>query len=158
VGVDRFAIKRSEGSAQTIFVDERTRYRQGQQEIQLEDLKQGDRAMVRGRPNANKDFVTATARRMTDQEVQRFQDAGERAFGEIVSIDKNQIKLRNPRQGERTLVVNDQTEFLKQGQPITLKDLKVGDRIFALGIESQGQFVATRITSRQFRGPGQREH
>jgi hypothetical protein len=154
VGVDRFEIKRLDGSTQTIFVDAQSRYRQGEQEIQLEDLKAGDRVMVRGRPDTNKDFVAAVVRRMTDEELQRFQNAGERTFGEIVSIDKNQIKVRNPRQGERTVVVNDQTEFLKQGQPITLKDLKVGDRIFALGKETQGQFVATRVLTGQFRGPG----
>jgi hypothetical protein len=53
--------------------------------------------------------------------------------------------VRNRFQGERTIVINDQTTFTKQGQAITLKDLKVGDRIFATGKEVQGQFVATQI-------------
>jgi len=44
---------------------------------------------------------------------------------------------------------------MKDGQPIALKDLKVGDRIFAVGSESQGQFLATRVMTGQFR-PGQR--
>ena len=65
--------------------------------------------------------------RVTDQEMQRF--GGNRAFGEITSIDGNQIKVRNPRQGDKTIVVNDQTVFMKDGQPITLKDLKAGDRV-----------------------------
>jgi Cu/Ag efflux protein CusF len=53
--------------------------------------------------------------------------------------------VRNRFQGEMTIVVNDQTTFTKQGQAITLKDLKVGDRIFAVGKEEKGQFVATQI-------------
>jgi hypothetical protein len=156
VGVDRFEIKKMDGSTQTVMVDEHTRYRQGQQDIQLEDLKPGDRVFIRGQANSSKEFVAENVRRITAEEVQRFQNAGERVFGAIVSIDKNELKVSNPRQGERIVVVNDQTQFMKDGQPIALKDLKVGDRIFAVGNETQGQFLATRVMTGQFRGPGQR--
>lgn len=155
VGVDRFEIKKTDGSTQTVMVNEQTHYRQGQQDIQLEDLKAGDHVFVRGQANANNEFVAVNVRRITDEEMQRFQNAGERVFGAIVSIDKNQIKVSNPRQGERIVLVNDQTQFMKEGQAIALKDLKVGDRIFAMGKEDQGQFVATRIMTGQFRGMGQ---
>ncbi len=155
VGVDRFNIKKLDGSTQTILVNDQTRYQEGQQQIQLEDLKPGDRAMVRGKLNDDQQFVAVQVRRVTDEEIQRFQNAGERAFGQILSIDKNQIKVRNSRQGDKTIVVNDQTQFLKDGQPIGLKDLKPGDRIFALGKETQGQFVATRVVTGQFRRQGQ---
>ena len=97
--------------------------------------------------------MAENVRRITAEEMQRFQNAGERVFGAIVSIDKNQLKVNNPRQGERIVTVNDQTQFMKDGQPIALKDLKVGDRIFAMGRENQGQFLATRIMTGQF-GPG----
>ena len=156
VGVDRFEIKKMDGSTQTVMVDEHTRYRQGQQDIQLEDLKPGDQVSIRGQANSNKEFVAEAVRRVTADEIQRFQNAGERVFGAIVSIDKNQLKVSNPRQGERIVLVNDQTQFMKDGQPIALKELKVGDRIFAAGKETQGQFLATRVMTGQFRGPGQR--
>jgi hypothetical protein len=156
VGVDRFEIKKTDGSTQTVMVDERTHYRQAQQDIQLEDLKPGDRVFIRGQANSSNQFVAEAVRRVTDEEVQRFQNAGERVFGEIVSVDKNQLKVRNPRQGEKIVLVNEQTQFMKDGQSIALKDLKAGDRIFALGKETQGQFLATRIVTGQFRGPGQR--
>jgi len=156
VGIDRFEIKKTDGSTQTVMVDEHTRYRQGQQDIQLEDLKPGDQVSVRGQANSNKEFVAEAVRRATADEMQRFQNAGERVFGAIVSIDKNQLKVSNPRQGERIVLVNEQTQFMKDGQPIALKDLKVGDRIFALGKETQGQFLATRVVTGQFRGPGRR--
>jgi len=158
VGVDRFEIKKMDGSAQTIMVDDHTHYRQGQQDIQLEDLKPGDRVFVRGQTNTNKEFVAENVRRITAEEMQRFQNAGERVFGAIVSIDKNQVKVNNPRQGDRTIMVNDQTQFIKDGQPIALKDLKVGDRIFASGSENQGQFVATRIMTGQFRQGWRRDN
>jgi len=156
VGVDRFEIKKTDGSPQTVMVDEHTRYRQGQQDIQLEDLKPGDQVFVRGQANSNKEFVAETVRRITAEEMQRFQNGGERVFGAIVAIDKNQLKVSNPRQGERIVVVNDQTQFIKDGQPIALKDLKVGDPIFAVGNETQGQFLATRVMTGQFQGRGRR--
>jgi hypothetical protein len=156
VGVDRFEIKKTDGSTQTVMVDEHTHYRQGPQDIQLEDLKPGDQVSIRGQANSNKEFVAEAVRRATADEMRRFQNAGERVFGAIESIEKNQLKVSNPRQGERIVLVNEQTQFMKDGQPIVLKDLKVGDRIFALGKETQGQFLATRVVTGQFRGPGQR--
>jgi hypothetical protein len=73
-------------------------------------------------------------------------NAGTRAGGQIVSIDGNQIKVQS-RRGERVIVVNDQTTFSKEGKTITLKDLKVGDRIFATGKEVDGKFVVTEVRS-----------
>jgi hypothetical protein len=80
---------------------------------------------------------------------------GNRAGGEIISISGNQIKV-NGRRGERIIVVNDQTTFSKEGQTITLKDLKVGDRIFAMGKEANGQFVAAEVRSGRPGGGGGR--
>lgn len=145
VGVDRFAVKKFDGTQQTIMVDDKTRYRQGQQEIQLEDLKPGDRVMVRARQDADKQFVAQVVRQITEAEMQRFQSGGARAFGEILSIEGNQLKLRSPWQGERTVLINDQTSFMKEGNPATLQDLKVGERIFVLGKEENGKFTATRV-------------
>ena len=199
VGVDRFEVKAMDGSAHTILVDDQTRYREDQKDIQLEDLKVGDHVMVMGKvspasqagPNApaaggspggssnaaslasspaaattaagaaadQTGFTAATVRRLTAANLERFPigegAAGERVFGEIVSIDNNQLKVRNPRSGDQTVVVADaQTTFLKDDQPIALKDLKVGDRIFAVGKTANGQFTATRIMTGQMRGGG----
>jgi hypothetical protein len=156
VGVDRLEIKRMNGTSQTVMVDDQTRYVEGgreeQKKLALEDLKPGDHVFVQGKTKESKEFVASVVRRITDQEMQRF--SGARTGGEIVSIDGSQIKVRNPRQGEKTVAVNDQTAFVKDGQPITLKDLKVGDRIFVLGQENNGQFVATRVMTGQFRRGG----
>jgi hypothetical protein len=45
---------------------------------------------------------------------------------------------------------------MNDGQPIALKDLKVGDGIFALGRQSQAQFSPTRVVTGQFPGWGRR--
>ena len=157
VGVDRLQIKKADGTEQTVLVNNQTHFRQGrQQELQLEDLKPGDQIMVAGSANENKDFQARMVRRVTQEELARMLKPGEAVFGEIVAVDKGQLKLRNRMQGERVIVVNEQTTFMKEGQPITLKDLRVGDRVFATGKETNGQFIATRVATGQFqRGGGQ---
>lgn len=178
VGVDRFEIKKTDGTTQTVMVNDKTNYRQRQegqqaQELQLEDLKVGDHVFVRGTPNDNKQIVAAGVMRVTAEQFERFQSGGgpggqggpgsgrggfgpggggPRAGGEIVAINGNQIKVQG-RRGERIILVNDQTKFSKQGQSIALKDLKVGDRIFATGKEDNGQFTATEVHS-GFQGGG----
>ncbi len=150
VGVDRIEIRRQDGASQVVMVNDQTHYRQGQQDIQMEDLKPADHVFARGQTNDKKEFVATMVRRVTDEEMQRFQGGGDRTGGQIVAIDGNQIKLQSLRQGERIMVVNDQTTFMKNGQPITLKDLKVGDRIFAMGKVTDGKFVAARVMSGPF--------
>ena len=178
VGVDRFEIKTTDGSTQTVMVNDQTHFRQRQegqqqpQELQLEDLKVGDHVMVRGTPNADKQVVAVGVNRVTAEQFQRFQSfaagggpsgpggpgggqmEGTRAGGEITAIKGNEISVQSPRSGERVIVVNDQTTFNKEGQTVTLKDLKVGDRIFAMGKEVDGKFVATEVHSGRPGGGG----
>ena len=156
---------------------QRVEGQQQPQELALEDLKVGDHVMVRGTPNADKQVVAVAVNRITAEQFQRFQSfggpggpgggpggggnwgpggggpgggggmEGTRAGGEITSIKGNQITVQSRRAGERVIVVNDQTTFNKEGQTVTLKDLKVGDRIFAMGKEVDGKFVATEVHS-----------
>lgn len=160
VGVDRFEVKKMDGSTQTVMVNAQTHYREGRREggkdIQLEDLKAGDRVVLGGQLGDNNAFVATDVRRLTQEEVQRMQQMqAHRAFGQIVAIDGNTFKIQNQRQGERTVVVNEQTTYMKDGQAIALKDLKVGDRIMAVGDEANGQFAANRVmTGTMQRGEG----
>ena len=152
VGVDRFEVKKPDGTTQIVLVNNQTSYMEQQQRFQLEDLKPGDHIAVRGNLNSDKQFVALGVRRVTEEQLQRFQaggdrgpGAGDRIGGDIISIDQNRIVVRNPWQGEKTIAINDQTPFSKEGQTITSKDLKVGDRVFASGKEVQGQFMATQV-------------
>jgi hypothetical protein len=159
VGVDRITVKTADGKDQTVLVGDGTRYREGRQEIQLEDLKPGDHVFVMGRAGSNNEITALTVRRVTEEQMQQF--SGERAFGEIVAIGKNQLTLRSRRQGERVVKIDEQTTFMKDGKPSTFADLKVGDRVMAIGKEANGEFTATRVMSGMmgqgpWRGRGQR--
>ncbi len=156
VGVGQFDIKKNDGSTQTIKVNDSTRYREGQQTIQLEDLKPGDHVFVRGQTGKQKQFTAMTVRRVTEEEMARFQNQGDRAFGQIVSINGNEIKVQNRMQGDQTIEVTDKTTFMKNGQASTLKDLKVGDRVFATGKLENGHLTAERVSSGNMRPRGGR--
>ena len=147
VGVDRITVKSADGKEQTVLVSDQTRYRQGRDEIKLEDLKPGDHVFLMGTAGSNNEITALMVRRVTEQEMQRFGADGDRAFGEITAIGDNQLTLRNPRQGERVVKINEQTTFMKEGKASTLANLKVGDRVMAVGKETNGEFTATRIMS-----------
>jgi len=147
VGVDRLTIKTPDGKEQTVLVNAQTRYGEGRGDIQLEELKPGDRVFVGGSENSNHELTAMMVRRVTGEEMQRFGSGGDRAFGEIVAIEKGQIRLRNRAQGERVVMIDDQTTFMKEGKPSTLADLKVGDRIMAVGKGSGDGFKATQVMS-----------
>ncbi|HEY6293377.1 MAG TPA: DUF5666 domain-containing protein [Terriglobia bacterium] len=78
---------------------------------------------------------------------------GDRAFGRITAISGNQLTVQG-RQGEKVIVVSKDTEFSKDGQPATLQDFKVGDPILASGKETNGQFMANFVVSREMRPGG----
>jgi len=128
--------------------------REGEKALALEDLKPADRVFIRGHAAENKQFVAAMVRRITEEEARRFQ--GLRAFGQITGMDGNEVKIRNPWQGERVITLTDQKTLMREGRPITLKDLKVGDRIAAMGHEVDGKFIAERVMIDKFRrGPNE---
>ena len=79
---------------------------------------------------------------------------GTRAGGEINPSAETKSTCRAAAGAKESIVVNDQTTFNKEGQTIALKDLKVGDRIFAMGKEANGQFVATQVHSGRGGGRG----
>lgn len=160
VGVDRFEVKKMDGSTETVMVSAQTSYREAGKDIQLEDLKPGDHLSLAGESGTN-GFTATHVNRLTEEQVQRMQQMqGHRAFGEITAIDGNTIKVQN-RRGEQTVLINAETTFVKDGQTIALKDLKVGDRIMAIGEESNGQFAAKRVmtgTMQRGEGRGPRPH
>jgi Domain of unknown function (DUF5666) len=164
VGGNQIQLKKSDGTTETVQVNDQTRFRERRQPIKLEDLKAGDHVMIFGTTGDNKQFEARMVARVTQEQMERFENgpggmgtmnAGNRAFGRIESINGNELKVKNPRTGEETIIeVNDQTQFMKQGQSIALSDLKVGDRIFAMGQLSNGKFVADRIMLGGMRGRG----
>jgi len=182
VGVNQLVIKRQNGETATVQVNSETKFLDRGKPIELEDLKPGDHVMVRARdalsesngvespkaaapnpgaaPGANAApaaILAASVSRVPAGPGGPF-NAGAfnapRAFGHITAINGNQLTLQS-RQGERVITVASDAQITKDGQPASLKDLKVGDPVMALGHEENGQFTAIHLVSGQFRHGGQ---
>jgi Domain of unknown function (DUF5666) len=173
VGVNQLVIKRRDGSTTTVQVNSETKFWDRNKPIELEDLKPGDRVMVRAHtsptessgvsapgeaapnPGAAPGATAAPAVILAASVMCVPAGMGggfnaPRAFGRITAINGNQLTVQN-RQGEQLIVVASDAQILKDGQAATLKDFKVGDRVMALGQETNGQFTASRIMSGQIR-------
>jgi len=175
-------IRRQDGQTITVQVNSETKFADRGRPIELEDLKPGDHVMVRSRdalsetngvasPNAATPnpagvpaanaapavILAASIVRAPAGQGGAFNAGGfnaPRAFGRITAINGNQLTVQN-RQGEKVITVASDAQIMKDGQPATLKDFKVGDPVMALGQETDSQFTASRIMSGQFLRGGQ---
>ncbi|GEM_PF-4253470 len=144
VGVDQFQIKGTDGKTITVKMSGHTRFRDGQQEIHLEDIKPDDTVIVMGRTSGPDEMTAFAVRKRAAGQAARMQN-GNRAFGRIVSIQGNEVKVENPFQGQQTVVeVTGQTKFSR----------KVGDGMMAVGQRKDGEFVAQRVFTGNLRGRG----
>jgi len=72
---------------------------------------------------------------------------GPHVGGEVASVDGNTIKVKNPRDdSEDTIVTNDQTEFIVNGEAGSLDDVAVGKFVGAHGeMQDDGSILADRV-------------
>jgi Domain of unknown function (DUF5666) len=159
VGVNQFVAQKPDGSTVTVKVDSQTQLMDQDKPIQLEDLKVGDHVVVRPRASDNgatgggryetgaSTVTAAMVRRVPPGMAAMFE--GDRAFGRITAINGNQITIQG-RQGEKTIVVSNDTQYMKDGQTASLNELKVGDPVMVAGKEANGQFTASRVMTRSF--------
>jgi len=73
-------------------------------------------------------------------------DRGPRVGGEVTAVDGNTIKVDNPRDGEGTIVTNDETEFIVNGEAGRLADVTVGKFVGAHGeMQDDGSILADQV-------------
>lgn len=170
VGVNQFVVQKPDGSTVTVNIDSRTQLTDQNKPIQLEDLKKGDHVIIRSRTpaaaaggsnsgsaaapgaggNAAPSTILAAVVRLVPPGMAEMFE-GDRAFGRITAINGNQITIQS-RQGEKTIVVSNDTQYMKDGESASLHDFKVGDPIMVVGKEANGQFAASRVMTRSFGG------
>lgn len=69
---------------------------------------------------------------------------GPHYMGEIVSIDKDSLKLKT-HDGEVTVALTSDTKFGGKDEAKTVSDFKAGDKVFVGYKEEDGKKVATRV-------------
>lgn len=150
---DSFTLKTMEGSSATVKLTATTRFRKDQQDAKISDFKVGDMVMVRGEKTGDNTFTAAAVISrsgmgmmggMTPEQV-REKMGKEIIAGEIKSIEGLNLAIARPDGQTQTITVDENTSFRKQGESVTLADLKPGDRVFGRGALKDGVFVPSQL-------------
>ena len=146
---DTLTLKTIDERTVTVKLTSDTRFRKDQQDAKLSDFKVGDMVMVRGERTADDTYVAAgvmsrsgmnRAQGMSPDQV-REKMGKEIIAGEIKSIEGLKLTIARPDGQAQTIAVDENTSFRKQGESVTLADLKPGDHVFGRGQLKDGVFV-----------------
>ncbi len=129
------------------------------QQIAAAGIKVGDVINVMGDTDATAKSVNARAVALMDQQTVDQIRAMEANFGKtwlmgkVTSIEGTKITLTGALDSApHTVLADENTEFRKRRDPITLADIQVGDTVRADGAVKDGVFTAANVSV--FGGPG----
>jgi ribosomal protein L21E len=142
-------VKTMDGGSAQVNLSDKTRYRKDRQPAQLSDFKVGDQIMVRGEPAGDNAWTAdvVAARPAGGPGGDAFREAMGKRFivGEIKSINGTQLTIQRPDGVSQTIAVDESTSFKKQGESVTLADLKAGDHVFGRGEVKNDVFVPAEL-------------
>jgi hypothetical protein len=122
------------------------------QQIAASDIKAGDVINVMGETDPTSKSVNARAVALMDQQTVDQIHAMEANFGKtwlmgkVTAIDGTKITLTGTLDSAAHIIVADEnTEFRKRRDPITLADIQVGDTVRADGVVKDGVFTAANV-------------
>lgn len=145
-----FTIKQMDGSTAQVQVSDKTRYRKNRQDAQLSDFKVGDMVIVRGEQKDGvwqADMLAARPAGMGMGGGGAMREGLGKEFivGEVKAINGTQLTIQRPDGVSQDITVDESTSFRKEGQDITLPDIKVGDRVFGRGAMKNNVFVPSTL-------------
>lgn len=144
---DTLTLKTFDERTVTVKLTPETRFRKDQQDAKLSDFKVGDMVMVRGERTSDDTYVAAGVMTRSGSGMggtrQQFREGLGKEFiaGEIKSVDGLKLTIARPDGVTQTIAVDESTSFRKQGESVTLGDLKAGDHVFGRGQIKDGVFV-----------------
>jgi len=133
-----------DGSTAQVQVSDKTRYRKDRQDAHLSDFKVGDSVFVRGEQKDGTwqaDMLAARPAGMGSGNSMRAGLGKEFIIGEVKTINGTNLTILRPDGVSQDITVDESTSFRKDGQDITLPDIKVGDRVFGRGAMKNNVFV-----------------
>ena len=145
--IDAHAItlKTRDGQTAQVAIDDKTQYRKGREAAILADFKVGDMVFVRGEKTGENAWQAAVvgARGQGAGSGGNFAEGMGKRFisGEIKSIDGTQLTILRLDGVTQKISVDEDTSFRKNGESVTLADLKPGDHVFGRGEIKNGAFV-----------------
>ena len=79
-------------------------------------------------------------------------EGGHDARGVVTSVDAHELTLKTA-QGEEKFILTPETQFVKDGSPATLQDLKASDRVVVHAKKKAGGFEAFKVQFRSAATP-----
>ena len=122
------------------------------EQIKPADIKVGDAIMAPGEVNSSSRTLSATAiillNPLTAQRMQRMAaDYGKTwLMGRVTEIEGMKVRVMGSQDhAQHSFVVNENTDFREQRNPITLADIKSGDMVRVQGSSSGDTFTASSV-------------
>ncbi len=122
------------------------------QQIKASDIKVGDAIVAMGDNDATAKSVSATHIVQLDPDTVKHMQEMTANFGKtwlsgkVTAINQTTITLTGTLdKAAHTVVVDENTAFRRQRDPLTLADIQVGDNIGVLGAVNNGVFTATAV-------------
>jgi Cu/Ag efflux protein CusF len=151
---DEMTIRLSSGDLAHIKLTDNTRYVRNREPAKLSDFKVGDAVVVRGeRAGENTWTAHLVASRSEGMPPSREGLGKEFIAGEVKAIEGVKLTILRIDGETQTIQVDENTSFRKQGESITLADIKVGDRVFGRGQLKEGVFFPLMLNVGEFRQP-----
>lgn len=162
-------IKTVQGGTATIKTTDATRFNKDRQPAKLADFKVGDTIVVRADEPAENNTYTALAvfggqpgQGGGGGMMQMMAEGMGKQFiaGKVEKIDELKLTIARVDGQTQVIEVDENTSFKKQGESITLADIKVGDQVIGRGALKNGVFVPATLNvgfppqMRMMMGPG----
>ncbi|MCU1307852.1 MAG: hypothetical protein JWN45_2547 [Acidobacteriaceae bacterium] len=144
-------IKTSEGKTLSVKTSAETRFMgKDRAQITLKDLKVGDSIATGGQPAGDGAIEARMVALLDEETVKRMKEAQANMgktniAGEVKDIKETNITVLRPDGQTQVIAVDENTSLKKQGESITLADIKAGDRISGPGELKDGVFVAKEL-------------
>lgn len=148
---DSMTLKTSDGKTATVKLTDKTQYRKDRQPAKLGDFKVGDLVLVRGEA-AGENAWTAVLVVTRSEAAGQFREGLGKQFiaGEVKAIEGTKLTILRIDGETQTIQVDETTSFRKQGESITLADIKPADHVSGRGEVKDGIFVPAVLNVGEF--------
>jgi len=161
IDANTITVKTRDGQTALVTVNDKTEYRKDRAAATLAEFKVGDMVFVRGEKTGDNAWQAAVvATRGGGGSPDNFREGMGKLFiaGEVKAIDGTQLTIQRPDGVTQTISVDENTSFRKDGESVTLADLKPGDHVFGRGEVKNGVFVPAILNLGQPRFGMQRQN
>ncbi|HUR36874.1 MAG TPA: DUF5666 domain-containing protein [Terriglobales bacterium] len=146
-------LKTPNGGTTTVKLTDQTKFSKDRQEAKLSDFKVGDMIIVRGEEAGENTYTAANVMAGGGMMQMMAEGMGKQFIaGKVEKIDELKLTIARIDGQTQVIEVDENTSFRKQGESITLADIKLGDQVMGRGALKNGVFVPATLNVGQMPG------